>query len=357
VKVAFLAHFRGGSESGILRKVASQTAAWTELGAQVGLFVATSPQSVDAWRAISAAVSVRTPPGGPFGLLREREALVADVGRWHPDVVYARHGLAYPGLLRLARRLPTVVEVNGDDLAEFRLLSLRRYWLARLTRSLLLRRAAGLVFVTHELRDSPSFAGCRRPSAVIGNGIDLSAITPAARAHNSQPRLIFIGHPRTPWHGLEHVAELAEAFPGWQVDVIGPDSEELGRPAPQNLFFHGPLTPADYRPLLAAADAAIGTLGLYRKGMAEASSLKVREYLATGLPVILGHRDTDFPTGAPFLLELANGPRCVLDATARIRDFVESWAGRRVAREDVAQLDTRIKERLRLDFIAGVAHG
>ncbi len=356
MKVAFLAHFRGGSESGILRKVASQTAAWTELGAQVGLFVATSPRSAAAWSEIPAAVSVRTPPDGPLGLLREREDLAADVRRWLPDVVYARHGLVYPGILRLARRFPVVVEVNGDDLAEFRLLSPRRYWLARLTRGLLLRRAAGLVFVTRELAASPSFTGFRRPSVVIGNGFDLASVEPAPPARNPQARLIFLGHPNTPWHGLEHIAELAAATPDWQVDVVGPRSEEFDQPIPPNLVVHGLMSGGAYRPLLASADVAIGTLKLYRTAMTEASSLKVREYLATGLPVILGHRDTDFPDGAPFLLELENGPRCVLDATPRIRAFVEAWAGRRVPREAIAHLDTRPKEQARLDFLASVAH-
>jgi len=42
------------------------------------------------------------------------------------------------------------------------------------------------------------------------------------------------------------------------------------------------------------ADVAIGALATYRKGMKETSTLKVREYLAYGLPVILDHHDPDF---------------------------------------------------------------
>lgn len=357
MKVAYLAHFRGGSESGILQKVAAQTAAWTELGAQVGLFAATSAEGMDAWRAIRAAVSVRTTPAGPLGLLREREDLVADVRRWAPDVVYTRHGLVYPGIVRLASRWPLVVEVNGDDLAEFRLQSLKRYWLARLTRGLLLRRTAGLVFVTRELAASPRFTRYRRPGVVIANGIDLSSVKPAPPVDNPQPRLVFLGHPDTPWHGVEHVVELAAAFPEWRIDIVGPALGALSMAPPHNLHTHGPMTSSEYRPLLANADVALGTLGLYRKGMTEASSLKVREYLASGLPVILGHRDTDFPDGAPFLLQLANGPRCVLDDTDRIRTFVGEWAGRRVPRDEVQHLDVRRKEEARLDFLASLVHG
>ena len=286
VQIAYLVHFRGGSESGILRKVASQAAAWSDLGAKVGLFVATSPESAAAWRALPETVEVRTPPTGPLARPRERESLVRDVERWRPDVVYLRHGLVHPGLIRLARRFPCVVEINGDDLAEFRLTSTRRYLLARATRGSLLRRAAGLVFVTHELAAMPSFAAYGRPSIVIGNGIDLSSVEAAPPVHNEQPRLVFIGHPDTPWHGLDHVAEIAAAFPKWQLDLIGPRDGELPAAGSiANLVAHGPLDPDAYRPFIEASDVAIGTLGLYRKHMDEASPLKVREYLAAGLPV------------------------------------------------------------------------
>lgn len=356
MKVAYLAHFRGGSESGILQKVAAQTAAWTEIGAEVGLFAATSAEGLDAWRSIPAAMSVRTTPAGRLGLLRERESLAADVRRWTPDVVYTRHGLVYPGIVRLASRWPLVVEVNGDDLAEFRLQSLKRYWLARLTRGLLLRRTAGLVFVTRELAASPRFTRYRRPGVVIANGIDLSSVKPAPPVDNPQPRLVFLGHPDTPWHGVEHVVELSAAFPEWRIDVVGPGADQLQQ-APGNLKAHGLLTPSEATPLMQMADVGIGSLGMYRIPSSEASTLKTRQYLAVGLPVILGHQDTDFPDGAPFLLQLANGPRCVLDDTDRIRTFVGEWAGRRVPRDVVQHLDVRRKEEARLDFLASLVHG
>ena len=38
---------------------------------------------------------------------------------------------------------------------------------------------------------------------------------------------------------------------------------------------------------------SIGTLGLHRKGLSEACTLKVRESLSRGFPIILGYVDTD----------------------------------------------------------------
>src|SRR5436853_94310 len=41
VRIAYLVHFRGGSETGIFHKVAGQADEWTRRGHVVGLFVAT----------------------------------------------------------------------------------------------------------------------------------------------------------------------------------------------------------------------------------------------------------------------------------------------------------------------------
>lgn len=44
-----------------------------------------------------------------------------------------------------------------------------------MTRGLLLRKASGLVFVTHELAALPPFAQYRKPFTVISNGVALAA--------------------------------------------------------------------------------------------------------------------------------------------------------------------------------------
>src|SRR4051794_34268212 len=151
VKVAYLVYFRGGRETGIFRKVAEHASEWTRLGAAVGLFVGTSPASVGDWEALPSAVNVVGLPEHPIATIGAREQISAGVRRWAPDVVYARHGLVYPGLIWTARRTPTVIEINSDDVAEFAATSPLRHRFSRMSRDLLLRSAAGMVFVTHEL--------------------------------------------------------------------------------------------------------------------------------------------------------------------------------------------------------------
>jgi len=90
--------------------------------------------------------------------------------------------------------------------------------------------------------------------------------------------------------------------------------------------------------------------------MTEACPLKVREYLAHGLPTVIAYDDTDFLDVSPwFLLKLPNEESNVVENVDAIRSFMEGVRGRRVARAEVAErIGSQEKERRRLAFIAGL---
>ena len=110
-------------------------------------------------------------------------------------------------------------------------------------------------------------------------------------------------------------------------DVIGYSLNDV--PAhnqlPPNIKFRGFLNTSEYVNNLSKADVAIGSLSLHVNNMNEASPLKVREYLAYGLPVVIGYKDTDFPNGASFLLELHNCEDNITSNVQLIKDFVCQW--------------------------------
>jgi glycosyltransferase involved in cell wall biosynthesis len=282
-----------------------------------------------------------------------RELLSVQVALWRPDVIYLRHTTVSPSLLALAAAFPTVVGGDLDDLDEFRIRSPLRYWYARVTRDRLLRRARRIVVVTNELARHPAIVRLGRPVSVFPNSIDLACYAELPPPENTSPRLVFIGSPRLAWAGVDKIARLASQFPSWRFDVVGPGPEELpGTPA--NVVIHGPLEREEYVPIMAQADVAIGPLALHRKGLSEASALKVAEYLACGIPVILGNAETAFPDGAPFLLQLPNTEDNVDAATDEIRAFLDRWRGRRVPRSAVSSIDSAVVERGRLSAILDV---
>lgn len=352
MRVAYVVGWPEGPSSGPFKKIRSQTAAWVAAGVDVGLFVLTIDRYTEDWRSLPAAKTVMTRGSGPAVAVAKERLLLA-ARQWHPDIVYHRWGLTYPGLVLATMQEKVILEVNTNDIVEYDLMTPFKGRVNRMTRGLVLQRAAGLAFVTHELVQSPAFADYKRPSVVVANGIDLANAPHRPAPHNVRPRLLFIGQPNCPWHGLDKLAALARSQPGWDFDVVGPGSTEVQQPPP-NMLIHGLLDADDYSRLLAAADIGVGTLALHRKGLNEASPLKVREYLATGLPVINGYVDTDFPGGADFLLTLPNDEDNVAAAAARIAAFVDDWTGRRVATDQITHLDSVAKERARLDFFSSL---
>lgn len=356
MRIAYLVHGVDGRGSGVRAKILSQAETWAELRPElrIGLFVRSEAGSEAEWIGQPHVERVRASRAGIAGRLVQREMLSLEVARWRPDLIYLRQSTVSPSVALLAASFPTIVELNTLDLAELRIRSRGRYHFARATRGLVLRRARGLVAVTNEIAEHGSVRGLHRPIVTIPNGIDMTVYPPLAAPANRDPRLVFLGAPRLAWHGLDKISELARLCPSWHFDVIGPQREELSG-HPPNVTVHGLLAPREYEPVLARADVALGPLALHRKRMNEASPLKVGEYLARGIPTIIGYADTRFPDGAPFLLQVPNSENNVAASLDRIRAFVSGWMGRRVDRKAIASIDSRRTESDRLRFMLRLA--
>jgi Glycosyltransferase Family 4 len=355
VRIAYLISWRGGTLTGPFKKMAAQAATWTRLGHDVGLFVATSREAAEDWQALPEAVQVEVASSGALSGLAARRATYRALQRWRPEVVYLRHGVYAPGLRRVVRHVPTVLEINGDEVTIARQTSrLKGAWTAA-TRSRVLSQAAGAVFMTRELANSPGLARYRFERIVVPNGVDLAATPRLAATTGPAPRLVLLGHPRSPWHGTDKLVGLAHRHPEWAFDVIGPDAGDLGQPAPSNLTLHPELPTERYLPLLAQADVGIGSLAMHRIGANENPALKVREYLALGLATMIGCHDPDFPDPVEHVLELPNTESNVADHDEGIERFVSAWQGRRVGRDQITNLDITVKEQRRLAFISRCA--
>jgi len=353
MRLAVLVHWNEGEDSGVFKKIVSQVRTWKTQGIQTSVHIVSREPNFDAWQRHLGDHFLT------FHCYRRarrcrtwREAVDAIVAQ-EPDLVYHRYDLYIPSIGDLAKRLPLVLEINTDDLKEYCLSPGLRCWYNRFTRGLLLHKVAGMVFVTHELSRLPQFARFRKPFTVIGNGIALQDYPHLPPPNNQTPRLVFVGTGYQPWQGIDKVVQLARCFPKWHFDLIGVSRDQI-KQIPPNVFVHGRLSRKEYEPILACVDIALGPLALHRKGMEEASSLKVREYLAYGLPVIIGYKDTDFPEGAPFILRLPNSEDNVEAHISAIKTFVHRWMGQRVPREAIAHLDVKVKESQRIAFFQEV---
>lgn len=354
VRIVYIAHVNGLATSGVVSKVAGQMQEWRRGGHDAWLLLLTRDGGASDLRLADAHVFTYN---GIASRMRALLRLVRAARRLEPTIVYFRADLFYPQFLGLPRTAALVLEINADDLTEYRLGSRRRFEYNRMTRGLFLRRAQGLIFVTSELQRSPSFATYQGHSTVITNGIHLSEYPIVPAPANPRPRLVFIGTSGQIWQGVDKVITVAGLEPGWDFDVIGVrlEGDNAGAAVmPPNVRWHGPLDHSSALQIMASADIGIGTLALHRKGLNEACALKLREYLALGLPVIYGNEDADVDAIPELTLRIPNAETNVTTDIRRIESFVNASRGRRVPRSALGHLDNEVKEGHRLDFMRQV---
>ena len=351
MRIAYVGRWGEEPSDGVGGKVAAHVRAWQGSGHEVRAF---RLPLVGYARPGERHGGARAVPGSVLATVRMRRAVTA----FDPDVLYVRYGLYVPGLRRLQGRFPSVVELNANNRAEAaRMGGGPRRALNEAAWRSLLAGAAGIVCVAHEIARAAAPAG--RPLRVIANGIDLDEVRPLPPSTGHRPLLAFLAGTPQPWHGVDKILALAAAMPDCDVALVGVDAAALPAPAPANVEVHAPTSRDGYAQILARADAGIGSLAMHRAGLGEGSPLKVREYLAHGLPVVLGFEDTDFLGANPwYLLRLPNTEHNVTGGVDRIRAFVERVRGRRVAREEIAPaIGAQAKEAERLAFMREVARG
>jgi len=177
-------------------------------------------------------------------------------------------------------------------------------WIERVLGKRVLEGATGIVGVTREIVvHEQARISTQLPTYIYPNGIDFAAHPTLADERDTIPRFLFVAAQFTAWHGLDQViAALAEARTSCEVHVVGHCSvEQLEAMANDPRFIcHGELSIEQIRTLSTNMDVGLSSLALERKGMTEACTLKVREYLAGGLPVYSGHIDAALPSNFPF---------------------------------------------------------
>ncbi|MFT3892224.1 MAG: glycosyltransferase [Anaerolineales bacterium] len=344
-------HFHGG----VGGKIVSQMHIWQERGHSARLFVPSPDHfQADDIDVFPYTTNVKLPVLKSISRIMARSKaasrLVDAVRRFKPDLIYLRYGRYTWPLDRIAHIAPMVVEINSDDLNESRLYGRFLYWSNRFTRSIFLKKAAGLIAVSHEIGELPANKQYSIPICVVSNGIDLEQYTPLLAPKNETPAITLVGKPNL-WHGIEKLVPLAERYPDLTINIVGYTAQEFTDPVPSNFHLLGFLHRDQVKEVLRVSDAAFGTLALHRKQMEEASPLKVREAAAHGIPLILGYQDTDLSDiRSDCILQIPNTEDNVERYAEQIHEFAYNMRGRRLGSDVAAIIDQKRKEDIRLAF-------
>ena len=182
-------------------------------------------------------------------------------------------------------------------------------FLEQFVKPLTMRSAWGLSGVTGEIRDYEveRFPWLRGRTMILPNGYLFSDA--AQIDHRPEAGVLsfaFVCAEFAAWHGLDrllpaiadgavpegtilrfHLVGSLSPEQNQMIEAISRDDVEIIR--------HGAVFPDQVAEVLVHCDVAIGSLALDRQGLQEGSTLKVREYLASGLPVYATHKDAALP--------------------------------------------------------------
>jgi glycosyltransferase involved in cell wall biosynthesis len=201
--------------------------------------------------------------------------------RCKKPILLVHHTLEVPELLMnntMSGRLKAIIE------SALGRLSIRRSW--------------GIVGVTREIISyEQERAGVQgNPAFLYPNGIAWKDWELLDR-RGASPEILFVASYFEEWHGLDCLLESIENNKAeFVLHIIGGLSSyqaSLIRNDPR-IIIHGHKSIKEIEEISGSCWLGLSSFALERKSMREACTLKVREYLALGLPVYAGHVDV-FP--------------------------------------------------------------
>ncbi len=221
----------------------------------------------------------------------------------------------------------------------------------------------GVVVVTPEIGsfEAKRFGVPSESVFLYPNGITLgeepteaSVFSASGDTRSSTPELVFTASSFLPWQGLDRLlSEASKCRQDFRLHLVGALSDEQQRMARPDarVVMHGILSRRAIDELLARAWVGVAGLAFDRTGMREACPLKVREYLAAGVPVISGHDDV-FPDDFPFYRRTGTDIDAML-AAAREWRAVDRVTVREAARPHIDKVE--LVRRLHEELVAAFA--
>lgn len=165
-----------------------------------------------------------------------------------------------------------------------------------------------IIGVTQEIVNLELQKSGEKPALSLPNGIDVNTF-PLCKTNSSSKKthfnMIFVASNDAPWHGIDRVIAGIKAYNGplnITLHIVGDFPREKYSASYIKLW--GILYAQELDTVFQQCDVAISTMALHRKELTSAASLKTREYLARGMPIVYSYKDDDIPNNTPFSLNI-----------------------------------------------------
>ncbi|MCD4704643.1 hypothetical protein K8R66_01050 [bacterium] len=355
MKIAYILSADPFEENGVNKKVKSQVDTWKSLGNEAKIFsiLVNKGKKKREENYLKSKIYLRKI------IFILPKSFKKDITAFKPDIVYLRFEVFKPFHFSLLKNFNTFVEINTDDIVEFKLLaekSIRekiRLFYHLLTRWIIFKYVKGIISVTNELLSITYMNKYQKPSIVVPNSLILKDFKILKKINNEIPQLVFMGTSDYPWHGIDKIIELAKKTENELFfHIIGNNGSNY--PELRNVIFYGYLFREEYEKIIKKCDFGIGTFALHRKKMNETSVLKIQEYLAYGLPIIIGYQDTALlnTINVNWILQLPNSEKNVINNVNKIVDYCYDMKDYIVQHREVKKIiDSFIIEKRKLNFM------
>ncbi len=349
MKISYIAICYSRLGSGVGKKILDQVHQWRVQGHEVSFYLLTSHANSFEWKSSNEANRIWI-DDKYISKQKNRIEAIKVAKKENPEIIYVRD--AFPYLVNSGNSR-MVLEVNSLQRNEIKNHSTIKKMLFFIMSKIYYGKWDAYVFVTDEIKKSlevevPSIL--KKPRAIVSNGIDFNRIPKLEPSKLSDVNFVFLGEPGLTWNGIESIIEFAHTVPSCRFHIIG-ENHLTGMDVPENINFYGFLQDHEYKEILEKCHVAIGTLSAKKKDMSQGCSLKTREYLAAGLPVIIRYDDVDFSGDTTkFILSIPQDEKPLASYSRQILEFAEEWRLSRVANHEILNISIETKERERLEF-------
>lgn len=293
MKIAYLIAHDIKRNDGVTKKIIAQKNEWIKNAGDVQIFCLIPQKGYS----ILEANQYETNNSYIKNRLIKNKKLLIDLENFNPDIVYFRYDTWSNTLNTILNKYNVIADINTNDIGEFYYLfkkektikSFIRFLVYKFLRGFVLSKVKGIVTITKELAQARNFTKYNKPTVYISNSIDTDKFKTIKKQNNGKIELFFIGTPNQPWHGVDIVENIANNLKNFIFHIVGIDGTSR-----ENIYYHGYLQQDRYFEILQKCSVCIGSLAMYRNKMYESNSLKIREYIALGFPIILGCQDVAY---------------------------------------------------------------
>jgi len=293
------------------------------------------------------------------------------IDKFKPDIVLFRYTYAVPSTFnpkKVAKNILFLTEHQTKELEEIKFFSRNKvlWWWERNKRKKLFGLVDGIIGVTSEITEYQStWAPKALPRFVLTNSCRVDSYPKRIIPPLQQPiKMIFPNTTSDSFRGLERVLQgisQSQYKKNIELHIIGTLSKNTLKKIEHlrindQVVFHGFLKQRSLNLLYNEMHIGIANLGLHRIGLTQGSTLKVREYMARGIPFILSHNAEDLGIDYPFRLSIPadDSPLAILDVLHFLKNIYAAH-GNAIAqtmRSDAKNtIDYSIKVPKYLDFL------